>query len=353
MFKSLGLRPSNNGFRLEPHKTLEDPIIEGYNMLAELEMQSLDIIHDHLYSTYTGTRESSTEIVLEGLGDMISGAVRFFKELIKRLIEFFKKAAMYMTSLFLNFDKFIERYKDKLTHVKEDYSVYGYEYDFSHKIPNTDAMMSIVSEFNSEVVEASKLKKEDLVKRRDAFLESGKMDVTRGIIIGKSGPVEADEFRQTVFSMFRQGKDTEHEIRVDNAKLRQAIDGYPKLKKQFEESKKDRYKLERLYTSLENFFAKGPKNEYSGNTKKVRTQTIDVDGRKMTPSSDFHNYANTASNLDTINYYYSFKWKQAQEIGTYTLQSYIEKINALKEAVKLNEKIIRGAIFARTAEKGV
>ncbi len=353
MFTALGLRPSQNGFRLEQTREPQDPVNEGYEMLAEMEMQSFNIIHDHVYSTYTGTRESSMDIIMEGLGDMISSAAKFFKELIIKLIEFFKKSAIYMASLFMNFDKFIERYKDELTKANKEYSLYGFEYDFSHKIPKTDIMMGIVSEFNSEIPEITKLKKEDLVRRRDDFLNEGKLDLTRAAIIGKTTPVEASEFRTTVQEMFRKGQDSQKEIKIDSAKLRQYMSEYPKLKKEMDEVKKDRFKLEKVYRSLETFFSRGPRVEYVGSQKKIRTQTLDVDmkNRKFSTSDDLINNDNNSKNLDVINYYYSFKWKQAQEISTYSFQAYVERVNALKEAVKFYEKVIRGAIFAAPVDK--
>lgn len=355
MFTALGIRPSSGGFRLEKSREPQDPVIEGYEMLTELEIQSANIIHDHLYSTYVGTRESSTEIVMEGLGDMVSSAAKFFKELIMKLMEFFKKSSIYITSLFMNFEKFMERYRKELTEVNKEYSVYGFEYDFSHKIPKTEVMMKIVSEFNSEIPEVTKLKKEDLVRRRDDFLSDGKMDLTRGLIIGRTTPVESTEFRTTVHDMFRKGQDVQKEIKVDSAKLRYYMNEYPKIKKEMEEANKDRFKLEKVYKSLETFFSRGPLIEYVGTQKKIRTSKVNVDitERKFSTSSDLLNNDNSSKNVDLINYYYSFKWKQAQEIGTYSFQAYIERINALKEAVKFYEKVIRGAIFAPPVEKGV
>lgn len=346
MFKGLGLRPAQPGFHLEKTRQVSDPVIEGYEMLAEMELQSYNIIHDHLYSTYTGTRESSTDIVMEGLGDMVSSAAKFFKELIMKLGDFFKRTGVYMASLFMNFDKFISKYKDELLKSEKEYSLYGFEYTFGESVPKTNVMMKIVNEFNSELPEVTKLEKADLVRRRDEFLEEGKMDLLRGGILGRNTKIESDEFRSTLFQMFRNGQDVEREIRIDKSKLNHYIQGYSNLKKEFDKTKKERYELEKVYRALETFFARGPKVEYVGSSKKIRTQTVDISNGRFKADSNFMNNENSNKNLDVINYYYSFKWKQAQEIGTYSFQAYVERINAIKEAVKFYEKVIRGAIFA-------
>ena len=354
MFKGLGLTSTpSSGFQLERTREVSDPVIEGYEILTQMELQACDIIHDHVYSTYTGIRESSNVIVMEGLGDMLTGAARFFKELIKKLGEFFKKASMYMASLFMNFENFIERYKDAILKSEKRYSVYGFEYDFSYKVPQTDTLMRIVTEFNNEINDVTKMEKDELVKRRDAFVEEGYMDSLRGAILGKTSKIEASDFRDTLFKMFRSGQDVEREIRVDKGTLVRYMNDYSKLKREFEEVKKERFKLEKVYNSLETFFARGAKVEYVGQEKKIRTQTIDVNLKdKKFSAGDYTNNEKTDKNLDKINYYYSFKLKQAQEISSYSFQAYIERINALKEAVKFSEKVIRAAIFASPVEKG-
>ena len=347
----MSVAPSNN---INTERQYSDPILEAYDSIYYLEEQALAITEAHIFSTFVGTRDASTDIVMEGLGDFLSGAVTFFKNLISKLIEFFKQSSLYMSSLFGSFDKFLERNKDKLLDGNKEFKMYGYDYSFGDSIPKIGPMSELVQEFNKDVANITKLQKSDLVEQRRTYFNDGQLDKLRGEIIGKSGPIESSDFQDELKKIFRSGADSEKEIRVDKATLTRYINEYGVIKKKYEETRKDRNNLEKLYRSLETFFARGARQEYVGQNKVIRVQNIETSdfGSGEFKSGDFQDEQRTDKYVDLINYFYQFKWKQAQEIGTYSFQAYAERINAMREAVKFYEKVIRASVFSKEVEKG-
>lgn len=330
---------------------IKDPIYESYLALSQLESLASEVTNTHIQSSYMGIREGSDDIVKEGLGDFIEGTVRFFKRLIEKLMEFVKQASLYMTSLFGSFDKFLDRNKEKLLADFKEFSIYGHEYTIKDEVPKTSPMVDLVSEFNKDVSSFDNVTKSNIVEQRRAFFEEGAVDKLRGAIIDK-GPIRSEDFRETLKTMFRNGADEEKEIRVDKAKLGEYIKGYRDLKKTFDDTRKSRVKLEQAYRLMESFFARGAKTEYVGNVKKTRLQGVEdlnIQDGKLN-RGEFNDYQMTTGKVEIANLFYQFKWKQAQEISSYSFQAYTERVDAIREAVKFYEKVIRKSIFSKGEE---
>lgn len=343
------------GFQLNAIRPDHNPVLEGYGILRDCELESLRIIEEHTLSTFYGISEDSPEIIMEGLGDMLASAAQFFKELIRKLTEFFKKTMLYLTSMFVSFEKFLDKYKDKLLSTEKSYTVWGYEYTLNQSVPKTDAMSKIVSEFNSEMSDVTKLKKGDLVKRREEFVNENHQDALRGQILGLGRPIEAGDSLTELRKMFRSNQEEEKEIRVDKAVLQSMMANYKLAKKKLDETRNERDKIEGVYRSLEQFFARGVKYRYEDGNRKIVTKSPNVTLAGKDSSANYKDETSVShsDNISgVINYYYSFKWKQAQSIGAISFQAFIEKINAIKEAMTFYEKSIRRAIFATPAEKG-
>lgn len=343
------------GFQLRQVKTLRDPILEGYDNLVQMELQSLQLIKEHTLATFYGYEQDSPEIIREGLGDMLASAAQFFKELTMKLVEFMKKSILYLTSVMSNFEKFLEKYKDTLLKVEKKYTVWGYEYNLKQPIPRTDVMAKIVSEFNNEVATLDKMSKGDIVKKREDFVNENSQDKLRAAIAGFTQPIEASDFITEVKKVFRSGQEEQKEIQVDKAVLSRMINDYKETKKILNEARAERSKVEGVYRQLESFFAKGAANKWiEGNRTLVANKTDTTVAGKQAEfkTGEEVKFTATNSNLDVINFYYSFKWKQAQLVGAFSYQVFIERINAIKEALSFYEKTIRRSIFAHPEPKG-
>lgn len=348
-------KPTGTGFTLNAVRTIPDPILEGYQYLADMEIKSMELIREHTLSTLYGYGDNSALIVKEGLGDMISSAAKFFKELIVKIGEFFKKMMLYMTSMFVSFEKFIDKYKDNLTKHNPSYTIYGYDYTLNVNVPRVDVMTKVVTEFNNEISDVSKLNKEELVERRKTFVHEEQQDALRGAIIGIDRKIDTSDMLIELKKMFRDGKEEEREIKVDRTVIATYITKYKDTKKLMSQARAEREKIEGVYRSLEAFFSKGAKFTYSGNDAKAigSSVKVNISGKdsSFAKGGDYE-YSKTESNVDVINFYYGFKWKQAQTIGSISFQAFIEKMNAFKEAMNFYEKTIRQAIFASSEKKG-
>lgn len=343
------------GFSVTKTKGIKDPVLEGYSDLEYFEIQSMNIMREHLLSTHHGIASGSMEIVTEGLGDMLTSAVNFFKELIKKLVEFAKNSLLYLTSMFVNFEKFMNKHKDKLAKDGISYTVWGYDYTLGERVPKTDQMASIVSEFNKGLEEVGKLSKIDIVRQRDEYMNDGEVDKLRGKILGINSPIESLEYKDEIRKIFRSGETDEKEIKVDKTVILRFMQNHKDARKILDEVRSERSKIEAVYRSLETFFAKGTKQIYVNSNRTTRSQKVDLklDGKDSTVKyTDTVDTSSTSVMNDTLNYFYSFKWKQAQLIGALSYQAYIERVNAIKEALGLYEKTIRAAIFAVSEKKG-
>ena len=317
--------------------------------LIELEDSFFTITRDHMVATHMYLKDENVEILEEGFKDFYNAAVEFFEKLLKKFKEFMSKVFMYIQSWIGGFDKFLSKYKDKLGNLNPDFSIRGYDYTFDSSVPQLNVIQIIINDYNSELSNLKNISKADITKEREEFTSEEYLAKMRAYILGASSPVYPDEFVEEARKVFRGGMTDDKEIKVTKSVLNKAVEDYAELKKTFNECVRQRDKTIILIESLKEFFKKSGSVHYKGrDTKVIHTYRIEPKKDQGTIYRDEKiETTYSADNLEKINLFYDFKWKQAKEIGFMAVTAMTEKVNALKEALKQNEKIIRGSIFGR------
>lgn len=92
------------------------------------------------------------------------------------------------------------------------------------------------------------------------------------------------------------------------------------------------------------FFQRSASVHYKDTTKVMQVQQVDIKDNSglETRSKDLLDF--NQNTLDVINVFFNFKFAESKEIGSIAITAVVEKIQALKEAIKMNEQIIRGSL---------
>lgn len=319
-----------------------------------LEDTFLDITNQHMMATYLSLKEDDMEILEEGFKDFTKSAVKFFEKMIRKFTEFMSKAFMVIRAYVGNFEKFLAKYKNKLMELNPDFNIMGYQYSFNRDLPRLDKIQQVVQSYNSELQEIKKMKKEEIVKQRNEFIATEQMNQIRAYVIGASRPIEDDEFIEMTRQSYRSYMDIEEEINITKTELMRILDGYKDLKQSLNDVTKEKNKTILIIESMKNFFSKGPSVHFDNKQKVVYLHQMDINekGNGLTRTGTVK-VPQAENQMDLLNTFYNFKWIQSKNLGSICITAVSEKINAIKEALKFYEKVIRKSLFNNQEEGSV
>ena len=290
------------------------------------------------------------DIAMDGFRDIVVKMANFFKEMIKKIKEFFRKIFMFVDSYFMELDKFTTKYKKELDSVKEvDFSIQGYKYTL-HDAPDMTPFQTIVSDYNSGLSGASKMKVDDIKKEQVEYLKASNMDKIRARIMGASNPVTDEDFTEEVRKFYRNGESDKVEIKVDMNMFRDIVSGAKELTTGKKEAIKTRDELINLLTKTENFFDKKVSVVYRGDSKKVPVTRISVDDNKFKEGDT--EYV-SESNMKSVEQFIRFKYNQTQAVSSIVTTVACERANAYKDNVKFHMEIIRRCLSNSNAKTDI
>lgn len=322
--------------------------------LISLDDSAFVITKEHMQATYLYGKDGNTEILEEGLKDLGKSVGRFFAMLIKKFKQFINRAIMLIRAYFGNFDKFINKYRSDLADRDPNFSVQGFIYSLHDNIPDLSHVKGVVSNFNTELSDVRKLKKEDVLTKIRSINGGEELDKIRGSIIAKGSPIDQGSYLDEIKKVYRDGSEETDSINVDKSNAKSFLDEYEKLKGQLKTVSKQRDDIIRLVESMKEFFDRGAAVHYEGSEKKVikaHNVVINKAGNGL-QNVDDEKIKYSPGTLETVNMFYNLKWKEARTIGAATVLAMTEKVNAIKEAIKLNTKIIRKIALSGKEKEG-
>lgn len=307
--------------------------------------EAFEIMHEFALAQYISQKDDLPEVLMEGFGDFLESAVKFFANLLKSVAEFFKKVFTYFSSFFMAFDKFLEKHKDKINDAHK-IEVEGYTYTLDKDVPVLDPINKLISEFNSEITHIEDMELSKLRNRIDEYNNGNKVEELRGIIAASPSPLDSDELAPHLHQLFRNGADDKSSMTLEPTDLLEMANGYKKLKESVKKIKKDQLNTERLLGSLKAFFEKGQKTVYSGRDKLHKTNTITQDDKgKRYKDGETTEYKDDNKLVHVLNLYYSFRYTQARDLCNIAVRTATLKTNAYKECLSFYEKCLRKAVL--------
>lgn len=322
-----------------------EPLLEA---LMVIEDEYMKINMEHLQATHLAIKTSNPEILTEGLGDFFKSAGAFFRNMLNSFTAFMKKIFMIIRSYIGDFDKFISTYKDKIKDLSPNFSVKGYEYNFIEGIPKLDKIFNIIESFNSDISDIDNITTDQILKDRDEYTNEAYMNQVRASVLNEGGEVSPENFMKSIHEKFR-GSTEEIDITVDKPYISKIVTDYPKLKTMAKNVSTEKDKVIRTLEAVKNFFEKGASIQYSATKKVITVRKIDQksDGGITNGESIDHDFND--SYLKKVNVFYNYKFKQAKELTVIAVTSLSEKINLIKEAMKMYRVILRRAMFAKAS----
>lgn len=316
--------------------------------ISSLMEAESDITVSHMRSTYQYLKENNIVILEEGFDDFLHKVNEFFKKMKDAIVTFFKKTVMYIQSAFMDFEKFIHKYKDKIESVNREFTYEnGFEYTINHKdSPNISIVDDVIKEFNEMISSTDKLTKDFInTKRTDFNNEENKNKMRAKILKGDSasGEIPSDAFIAEVKKFYRDGAEHPKKITVNNAYLRDITSKYGEIKKLLNDTKVERDKILSSLEKMKAFFNNKVRVVYNNASKTISTSTLNKDNKHIEDEKQTYNYDKDL--LARLNNYYQLQYSKTSFMYTCITNVYFEKIRAIQGCLKQYQTIVKYAIF--------
>lgn len=259
-------------FALKEANTIPDYLISNKETVLEENYytnSTLDFLlecHDELlshrrdfYKTIVESAEENPYIINEAFSDVLSK----IKEIIKKILAYIESIIKrFITQLakFVKSDSYLNKMKNQISKFPKDEHFYvtGYKYTINDNIPIVDVVGLDLSELE-DAVKGNKdatTKLADIAQVISKISDTRRMDEIRGEILNVDYGIPETNFNNEIFSIFRDGKSEESDIKIDKEYVNTALkyfDGYSdaiKSLKRIQNNIKSKYKT--IETKIEN-----------------------------------------------------------------------------------------------------
>ena len=319
-------------------------------MLASMMFESADqhvfkAMTDSMCAMYQAVSCGDMDIAREGLGDMVKSAWEFFKSIIKKIATFIKNAFNYLMSYVLNFEKFIDQYKDNINNFKE-FEISGYTYTIDTEPIDNAGISKIVDRYNTDIDKVKKMELVDIQKLISQELGKDAIGELRAKLCGKSGIIKPDKFVREMEKKFRNGKGSKGTIKVNSGLVSSFIDEFKKYKELLDSVKEDGYNVQGVLNDMADFFHGMPTYEYKdSDDKRIQHYKISADANKGEFKADKSGEESHSTDYyKKLTTYYNFCYRMCRDIAGIYSKAYMVKVAALKEAVGFYKTVIRKAL---------
>ena len=327
-----------------------DVLYEDISLLADiydLNAIHFNIVKEDLRVDHAYRMIGDSQIIVEGMSDMLSKMGNFFKVMIDKIKEFFRKMFMFINSQFMEIDKFVKKYKKELDRVKNvKFTVQGYKFTLRDK-PDITPFKELVDGYNSSIADAKSLKDNDIKKEENEMLSNDNLDKIRGIVLGSNKRITEEDYVETVRKYYRGGEEDTIDIEVDDSLYRETLNSIDSLMKRKKEAEQYRDQLIIALGKAERFFDQKASVIFVDGKKTVSTKKLKFDDESNKLSSDedvYNDYGSSNSAYNVMNHFIRYKYNYTRILASIINIATNEYCNAYKDNVKMARQIITGAL---------
>ena len=246
-------------------------------------------------------------------------------------------------------DKYIINHKEELKKFSRihEFTITGFNYSFNSAIPvinakaafNTGFVFNAGSDSDVLTLAAAGTKNLDSIKSATNNLSSvlgdgSWYDSFRAQVIGQDGKyISKDDFADVLYREYRGGESISEEITIDNSEVMSALRRFESSKKDIDDTKKTKAKIESEYTSI--------RRSVEGMVKSNRTNGV-VTGRlddRLGTSVQLSN-----DEIIAMDNFVKLKVNQLQEMSNIHALAFASKLDALTDCYKQDKAVLFKAL---------
>ena len=257
------------------------PTCEALSIIYDVQESDTVSFKAFVHAGYLMESGASPDIVMEGVLDIFKTIADGIKKFIEKVKDFFKRILLYITSATVK------------NHIKDrdiDFTIDGYKFTVLGKDgPSMTEFQKIVSEYNSDMDDISKLKEAEIKKKVLDWMSESHLDKLRGEVLGTGNAILEDDFLDTIREYYRDGASSTDTITVTKSMVTDIINHSKRLEDTKKSAIKDRDNLVNLLSKTATFFDKTLPTMYKGNNFQMNTAKVDVSDNKFSKTDNYHN----------------------------------------------------------------
>lgn len=310
-----------------------------------MESSTTSILEAFTRFTYLKESGEYPDIVTEAACDIVDKIVTGIKKFIESVKDFFKRILLYLKAMFGDITDVASQLKPRLSKMEDiKFTIQGFKFTVLDKSgPDMSAFQSLVNEYNDDVRDISKMKISEIKQNINDWLDTDHIAVLRGQVLGTNSAISDDDFIAEVRMYYRDGESHTKDINVDKSMVNEILGHASKLESARDAAIKDRDNLISLLTKTEDFFSKTIYPTFKGTTKTMNMATISTTDNKFSTKT---NYVSVDDQRTTdLSTYATLKYNQVNKIGSIISTVACERVNALKDQVVQEKKILKKCLF--------
>lgn len=321
---------STLNFITECNRELKDYQKELYINILESK-EDYDIINESFSGFFGKVKE------------IIDKFLRYIKSLVDRFLVNFNK--------FIRNDKYILKHKKTLTKFdsdKHDFTFEGYNYTFSDDIPSIEAK----AVFNKDFVELdfdnimeldSPEKIADVIRKQHGKLKNelktDRYDVFRQEVIRADRPIEAEDFVDELFMVYRDGAMDKDDIVTTSSFIYECLARFENYKQLESSVKKTKEKIEKEYNqvkkSVENMIYRNKDKDIN------KLLSVEIRGEYDGSSRPIHLSSEAMTNVDL---FIKTKVQEITQLSSIHALAFSYKLDAISECYKQDKQVLYKAL---------
>lgn len=336
--------PNMNDYKERKHSFF----VETLQFLTEMNADFYEAKRCFYVSVLESSSSTNMTVVHESFGDffdavknIIDKFLAFIKSLFERFVTLINKM--------IGRDKYIINHKDQLKNFSKihEFTITGFNYSFNSAIPVINAKAAFDSDFvfnagggdNTNLTFSTNSKNLSSIKTATTNLSSvlndgSWYDKFRAEVIGQDGSfIAKDDFADELYKEFRGDESISEEITIDNSEVMSALRRFESSKKDIDDTKKTKAKIESEYTSI--------RKSVEGMVKSNRTNgvvTARLDDRLGT-SVQLSN-----DEIIAMDNFVKLKVNQLQEMSNIHALAFAAKLDALTDCYKQDKAVLFKAL---------
>lgn len=324
------------------------PQTEWETSVLEYALYMEDVIFErneaHLFAVHAAKEDNAPVFLIEGLRDAGNKFLELLKQIIAKVKGWMQSIVTYFRKRFASMDTLIKDYPQLFNTDFKPFTVQMHEYDVKLGAPNL-TLSDLVHDYNAMIGGIEGMSKEDIEARRKEWTGDDAENELRAAFAGE--PVDAEDFVSTLTKKL-QGGETEVEVRITPATIKQYMQRYPELKKRQSDLLKVYNNHLRGLERLKTFFKNAPHIAYNNKEQQVRLRDISTDGEKLEYGGS--SYANMKQ-LELINAIYNLCWTRTERYITIFNTAYSTTFGVMRKELGAYRTVLRQALKQKPKEE--
>lgn len=330
---------------------LFDDAVSSLPMTYDALMAQQQVMIETAQLMYMFEKTGDTDILQEGLMDIIESIKESVLRLIEKIRNAIKMMLMRLNSRAMSYKKLVEKYREELFNADiKSFDIEGYDFKVGTDTrPNVAAVHDIYIKYNDQIMIFDKLSTEKVREICSNIISEQALNLMRvKLLMGKEmwGGVKQSDLKDVSFQYYRNNTNAVVKMIITQKDIDEILTDYNNVIDERRATLSQQTEVNRLLNEMESFF----KHVVPKKLKDTNSYTVAAFNGPETPADIG---TGQLSNIADFQTFVNAKYRQTVEMANAVATVFSERVAAIDSLMKQNEFIIRQALDYKGQNKTV